>query len=310
MVYRKVRKYDRKTLRYRRPERGSFMGARWTSEAQRGSVSSFSLNNGLEESGSIRNFGRENSAEFSFSPDLNLGGDEDNADQEGSRRRLAALVKQWKSRRQTFAEDNPRTQEVFQQAVAYLVVFYLTHVWSTTNRIIQQLRNGRTYFGVICLHSLFDPLQGFLNYLVYQRPRYVRCRKEHPKIGRLGAFVRVLRFSCMPELEVRQATGVDHDSDSARNNNEMPTIKEVVAENEDPSQDHMNGDSSVVSEMSIDEMSEELSKKHANPQSDESSEPVVKDSTSQGDGDEDESSDGNVVSRDAEGSISDCDRDL
>ena len=44
-------------------------------------------------------------------------------------------------------------------------------------------------------------LQGFLNFLVYQRPHYLKLRKMYPSIGRIGALRRMLRFTCLPEPE-------------------------------------------------------------------------------------------------------------
>jgi len=114
---------------------------------------------------------------------------------------MLQLISKWKSSRSQYRDDYKRTLEVFHQACFYLGVFYLTHVWSTTNRVIQMISNGDTYYGVIVMHSFFDPLQGFLNYFVYQRPRYLQIRRSYPEVGRLRAISRMLRFSCQPEPE-------------------------------------------------------------------------------------------------------------
>ncbi|KAG7342891.1 hypothetical protein IV203_020836 [Nitzschia inconspicua] len=111
------------------------------------------------------------------------------------------LVSEWKSSREQRREDNKRTVEVFHQACFYLGIFYLTHVWSTTNRILQLVNNGSSNYGVTVIHAIFDPLQGFLNYFVYQRPRYLKIRKKYPEIGQLRALHRMLRFSYQQEPE-------------------------------------------------------------------------------------------------------------
>ncbi|KAG7371986.1 hypothetical protein IV203_018129 [Nitzschia inconspicua] len=111
------------------------------------------------------------------------------------------LVSGWKSSREQHREDNRRTVEVFHQACFYLGIFYLTHVWSTTNRILQLVNNGSSNYGVTVMHAIFDPLQGFLNYFVYQRPRYLKIRKKYPEIGQLCALYRMLRFSYQQEPE-------------------------------------------------------------------------------------------------------------
>jgi hypothetical protein len=108
---------------------------------------------------------------------------------------------QWRTQRAIYKEDYRRSVEVANQALWYLGVFYLTHVWATTTRIIQQVRQGQTFFGVILVHSIFDPLQGFSNFVVYQRPRYLKIRKAHPSIGVTGAIWRALRFSYLPPIE-------------------------------------------------------------------------------------------------------------
>lgn len=66
----------------------------------------------------------------------------------------------WREQRKIYKEDYARSVEVSQQAIWYLGGLYVTHVWSTTNRIVQQIRVGETWFGLIFLHSWFDPFQG------------------------------------------------------------------------------------------------------------------------------------------------------
>jgi hypothetical protein len=111
--------------------------------------------------------------------------------------KLKSKLVRWKSRRSRYAEDMPRTHEVFRQACYYVGAFYCTHVWSTSNRIVQTISDGATVFPLIACHSFFDPFQGFMNYLVYQRPKYLQIRRRFPDIGRWEALVRVLRFSYM-----------------------------------------------------------------------------------------------------------------
>lgn len=62
-------------------------------------------------------------------------------------------------RRNIYKEDYRRSVEVSSQAVFYLTAFYLTHVWSTSTRLTQQLRGGGPWFGLILVHSWFDPFQ-------------------------------------------------------------------------------------------------------------------------------------------------------
>jgi hypothetical protein len=100
-----------------------------------------------------------------------------------------------KQSREDHVKFNPRTIGVAQQAFWFLMAFMLAHVWSTANRIYQALHRGRALFPLTVFHSFFDPFQGALNFLLYQRPRYMIVRKKHPNIGRLGAIWSVLRWS-------------------------------------------------------------------------------------------------------------------
>lgn len=102
----------------------------------------------------------------------------------------------WRERRVRYAQDMPHAHKVLHQACFFLGVFYLTHVWSTSNRIIQAV-SGESMFPILLLHSFFDPLQGLLNYFVYQRPRYLKLRRLNPDMSRLSILAKLLRFSFM-----------------------------------------------------------------------------------------------------------------
>ena len=64
-----------------------------------------------------------------------------------------------------------QTRRVAAQAFWYLMAFLLTWIASTMTRIIQSL-NARVPFAVIVQMAIFLPAQGFLNFLVYIRPRW------------------------------------------------------------------------------------------------------------------------------------------
>lgn len=138
-----------------------------------------------------------------------------------------ARISQWKERRAEEVKYNPRTKQVAQQSFWYLFSFYMVNVWSTTNRIYQILNNNETIFALTILHSFFVPLHGFLNFLVYQRPRYLIIRNKHPYIGRFGAMWTVLHFSFQkkqtPSIQkkrplVRRAASSDNSSNKIESN--------------------------------------------------------------------------------------------
>jgi len=110
--------------------------------------------------------------------------------------KLQQTISKWKSERQRFAREMPLTIEVFHQACFYLGAFYCTHIWSTSNRIHETV-TGDTLFHLSAIHAFFDPFQGFLNFLVYQRPRFIQIQKHHPAFSRIKVALFVLRFTFM-----------------------------------------------------------------------------------------------------------------
>ena len=293
MVYRKVQTYDRITAKYRRrpppdsPVVGQF-------PQQQPGVSSVASESGESPSSQTTNGWRSYFSGYHSNNINNLSkratrgihdDDDDNFLQHGSvegvlgshpggleqidEREADAYAeesppvwdirsrwKRWQLKRQIFREDNPRTAEVFHQALWYLGVFYLTHVWSTTNRTIQLVKNGRTYFGITVIHSFFDPLQGFLNFLVYQRPRYVRIRKSLPELGCWGALEMALMFTIVsgedPLRRPVAATQPRRWPFASRNNPRLSSVDDLTGEFYIP--DHRERISSVsgVSELVVD----------------------------------------------------------
>jgi hypothetical protein len=222
MVYMKVQKYDRISLKYRRPVSSSF------TLGQSNSTDSFRPRSSGQESIQLEHIDEQNDEQY-----------QDQSGGFGIRR----AIQRWQERRQAFREDNPRTAEVFRQSLWYLGVFYLTHVWSTTNRTIQLINNGQTYYGLIVLHSFFDPLQGFLNYLVYQRPRFLRIRAADPDMGALKATWKALNLSRFGGAELsrrslsrssmrrslrRQAGSTPRSSGASQDSTELQTVQDEV----------------------------------------------------------------------------------
>jgi hypothetical protein len=71
-----------------------------------------------------------------------------------------------------------KTREVSLQAIFYVLSFLLTWVFGTANRIQNAIDPTCPIFALVWLHSLFVPLQGFFNFLVYLFPRYMTARRE------------------------------------------------------------------------------------------------------------------------------------
>ena len=64
------------------------------------------------------------------------------------------IVNTWQGSRARYREDYRRTLEVFYQACFYLGAFYLTHIWSTSNRIMQMINLGSSSYGLTVMHAM------------------------------------------------------------------------------------------------------------------------------------------------------------
>lgn len=73
-----------------------------------------------------------------------------------------------------------RSRQVATQAFFYMLAFFLSWTPATLTRFIQMVW-GKTYYPIILMMAIFTPLQGFFNFLVYSRPRWMRFRKSHPE---------------------------------------------------------------------------------------------------------------------------------
>ena len=72
------------------------------------------------------------------------------------------------------------SKRVANQGLLYVLAFLATWFFGTLTRILDLAKN-RTYFPIVILHVFFLPCQGFFNFLVYLRPRYLRHIKKHPE---------------------------------------------------------------------------------------------------------------------------------
>ena len=70
---------------------------------------------------------------------------------------------------QDSSKASQRHKDVMIQATFYVAAFWLTWLFGSLNRVYQEF--GDSPFAIVFLHALFVPLQGFMNALVYFRPR-------------------------------------------------------------------------------------------------------------------------------------------
>lgn len=60
-----------------------------------------------------------------------------------------------------------RSQQMLRQAFFFVMAFLVTWLFSSANRLYQ-LITGKSSFALLIGHSIFGPLQGFLNFIVYR----------------------------------------------------------------------------------------------------------------------------------------------
>jgi len=72
-----------------------------------------------------------------------------------------------------------RNRRMIRQAIWYMLAFNLTWVWPTAVRATEIFKPPP--YGLYVMMAIFAPLQGFLNYISYIRPRYLRNKELHPE---------------------------------------------------------------------------------------------------------------------------------
>jgi len=82
-------------------------------------------------------------------------------------------------RRGRRARMSKRTKAIAKQGLAYVVAFYLTYSWHFVSHTVESI-TGKPSFALVFLSQLFFPLQGFMNFIVYARPRVERVKRDSP----------------------------------------------------------------------------------------------------------------------------------
>lgn len=72
-----------------------------------------------------------------------------------------------------------RSRKVAIQSALFVGALYLTWSFTTITRIYQ-VTTGNNSTALLVLMAIFFPLQGFFNFLVFCRPRYLRCKSRNP----------------------------------------------------------------------------------------------------------------------------------
>jgi hypothetical protein len=86
-----------------------------------------------------------------------------------------------------------RLQELSARAIAYIVGFVVTYMFTLIYRLLDLYGNGPVPFTLIFLSRFFYPLQGLFNILVFTYPHVVSYRRNHVSHSWFQAFWEVLK---------------------------------------------------------------------------------------------------------------------
>mmetsp|Transcript_62425 Transcript_62425/g.73940 ORF Transcript_62425/g.73940 Transcript_62425/m.73940 type:complete len:386 (+) Transcript_62425:107-1264(+) len=73
-----------------------------------------------------------------------------------------------------------RTKNTAIQAQLYSAAIFITLIWGLILRAYEQF-HGKLPFWLVFMHTFFYPMQGFLNFFIYVRPRVVRIKRCNPR---------------------------------------------------------------------------------------------------------------------------------
>lgn len=64
------------------------------------------------------------------------------------------------------------------QALLYCIAYFITWLFGSINMVVHERLVDDTYIPILFLIVIFEPLQGFMNFLIYFRPRYLAYRRK------------------------------------------------------------------------------------------------------------------------------------
>ncbi|CAJ1948245.1 unnamed protein product [Cylindrotheca closterium] len=94
-------------------------------------------------------------------------------------------------KRRSINEEGKYSSRIAVQGSLYVLAFCITWFFPTVQRIIE-LGNGTNYFAIQALDTTLLPLQGFLNVLIYLRPKYTTYRRKYPDLS-AGTILTIIR---------------------------------------------------------------------------------------------------------------------
>jgi hypothetical protein len=107
------------------------------------------------------------------------------------------------------------SQRVAVQGLWYLGAFYITWFWPTVTTIFESV--GIYKYWILVLLAITLPLQGFLNWIIYIRPRLLRYMNKHPEWNIFYAMFRAVSRACLKQKDDDDLSETKLNHPSSRN---------------------------------------------------------------------------------------------
>lgn len=198
LLYWTVRSLEKKTTRYRNP-RNSIVSRMSADSTQEVSTNADRLSGDSSSQLPTRIY-RKSSSGVSSQGSFSGRGKQRAVLSKTMRTSIKTLV----SRGSIVAEEsqhNPRSRQVYNQAVWYIVAFFLTHIFACIQQVIF-FSGGIPPFWMIAIHMFCDPGQGIYNFVVYRRPRYIYIRSKNPELSCFQCLRLSLRWSFLGSVDL------------------------------------------------------------------------------------------------------------
>lgn len=108
----------------------------------------------------------------------------------------------------TKRKKRSKTRIVSEQSFFYLLAFFLTFGWIIINSFLYFADKKVPYF-LLVGQFFFDPLQGFLNFLVYIRPSFIAHRRHNPHLTRFQCCIALITHQETPGEDIETEAKIE-----------------------------------------------------------------------------------------------------
>lgn len=99
------------------------------------------------------------------------------------------------------ARCRKRSRKVANQSMQYVCSYYITFFFGTITRILQLAQGGKTYFPILVLFTIFYPLQGTLNAIIYFHSKRGREGSSLVATGQQASSLRLLMSKSLARMK-------------------------------------------------------------------------------------------------------------